>query len=143
MIAALEKSYEIINILVWFMSVMSALMIIVVLYNSGSISFNERVKEFATLKVIGLQSSKIRKMLSQQNLWLSLIGIIAGAPFGKLTLNAMMNSNGDNFDYNLQIRPYVYVISGIFVMIVSVMVSYMFSSRIRKLDMAEVLKGVE
>ena len=104
---------------------------------------DERVKEFATLKVLGLRSSKIRRILSMQNLWLSIIGIIIGAPLGNVSLNAMINTNGENFDYNLMLAPVDYVIAGIFVMIISMLVSFMFSKRIRKLDMVETLKGVE
>ena len=141
--AAYEKSMEIMNMMVVMMAVFSILMIVVVLYNSGVLSFNERVKEFATLKVLGLRSSKIRRILSIQNLWLSIIGIIIGAPIGNVSLNAMINTNGENFDYNLMLAPVDYVIAGIFVMIISMLVSFMFSKRIRKLDMVETLKGVE
>lgn len=140
---AYEKSMDIVNVLIYMMMIFSAICVVVVLYNSGSLSFNERVKELATLKVLGFQSGAIRKMMSRQNMWLSLIGIILGAPFGKASFNMMMNSNGENFDYNLSIRPLAYIEAGIFVLIVSVLVSFMFSKRIRKLDMVEVLKGVE
>ena len=141
--AAYESSMEIMNMMVGMMAVFSILMIVVVLYNSGVLSFRERVKEFATLKVLGLRSSKIRRILSMQNLWLSIIGIIIGAPLGNVSLNAMINTNGENFDYNLMLAPVDYVIAGIFVMIISMLVSFMFSKRIRKLDMVEILKGVE
>lgn len=141
--AAYESSMEIMNMMVGMMAVFSILMIVVVLYNSGVLSFQERVKEFATLKVLGLRSSKIRRILSMQNLWLSIIGIIIGAPLGNVSLNAMINTNGENFDYNLMLAPVDYVIAGIFVMIISMLVSFMFSKRIRKLDMVETLKGVE
>ena len=140
---AFETSMEIVNVLVYLMIVFSAILIIVVLYNSGSLSFNERVKELATLKVLGFQSSKIRRMMSIQNLWLSAIGIILGAPFGKMTFNSMMNSNGENFDYNLSIHGAAYIEAGAFVLIVSVLVSFLFSKRIKRLDMVEALKGVE
>ena len=140
---AFEKSMEIVNVLVYMMIIFSAICVIVVLYNSGSLSFNERVKELATLKVLGFQSDAIRRMMSQQNLWLSIVGILLGAPFGKSSFNIMMNSNGENFDYNLTLRPVAYVEAGIFVLVVSVLVSFLFSKRIRKLDMVEVLKGVE
>lgn len=140
---AYESSMEIMNMMVGMMAVFSILMIVVVLYNSGVLSFHERVKEFATLKVLGLRSSKIRRILSMQNLWLSIIGIIIGAPLGNVSLNAMINTNGENFDYNLMLAPVDYVIAGIFVMIISMLVSFMFSKRIRKLDMVEILKGVE
>ena len=141
--AAYESSMEIMNMMVGMMAVFSILMIVVVLYNSGVLSFHERVKEFATLKVLGLRSSKIRRILSMQNLWLSIIGIIIGAPLGNVSLNAMINTNGENFDYNLMLAPVDYVIAGIFVMIISMLVSFMFSKRISKLDMVETLKGVE
>lgn len=141
--AAYESSMEIMNMMVGMMAVFFILMIVVVLYNSGVLSFHERVKEFATLKVLGLRSSKIRRILSMQNLWLSIIGIIIGAPLGNVSLNAMINTNGENFDYNLMLAPVDYVIAGIFVMIISMLVSFMFSKRIRKLDMVETLKGVE
>ena len=141
--AAYESSMEIMNMMVGMMAVFSILMIVVVLYNSGVLSFHERVKEFATLKVLGLRSSKIRRILSMQNLWLSIIGIIIGAPLGNVSLNAMINTNGENFDYNLMLAPVDYVIAGIFVMVISMLVSFMFSKRIRKLDMVETLKGVE
>lgn len=141
--AAYESSMEIMNMMVGMMAVFSILMIVVVLYNSGVLSFHERVKEFATLKVLGLRSSKIRRILSMQNLWLSIIGIIIGAPLGNVSLNAVINTNGENFDYNLMLAPVDYVIAGIFVMIISMLVSFMFSKRIRKLDMVETLKGVE
>lgn len=141
--AAYESSMEIMNMMVGMMAVFSILMIVVVLYNSGVLSFRERVKEFATLKVLGLRSSKIRRILNMQNLWLSIIGILIGAPLGNVSLNAMINTNGENFDYNLSLAPVDYIIAGILVMTISMLVSFMFSKRIRKLDMVEILKGVE
>lgn len=143
LVAAYEKSMEIVNVLVYMMIVFSGLLVVVVLYNSGSLSFHEREKELATLKVLGFQSSAIRNMMTQQNAWLSVIGIIIGAPFGKMSFNAMMNSNGDNFDYNLSVPGIAYIEAGIFVLVVSVAVSFMFAKKIKKIDMVEVLKGME
>ena len=143
MIAAYEKSMEVVNILVFVMVIFSTIMIVVVLYNSGSLSFNERIKELATLKVMGLQSTQIRHLLTVQNIWLSVIGIIIGTPLGNISLNAMMNSNGENFDYSLSVPVVDYIISAVIVLIVSMLVSFMFSSRIKKLDLVETLKGVE
>lgn len=141
--AAYEKGMEVMSIMIFAMIIFSAVLIVTVLYNSGSLSFNERIKEFATLKVLGMQSAKIRGMLSRQNFWLSIIGILLGAPLGNLTLNVMINSNGENYDYMLKVPAMDYILSGIFVLIISVLVSFLFAKRIKKLDMIEVLKGVE
>ena len=126
-----------------FMVFFSALLIIVVLYNSGNLSFNERVKEFATLKVLGFKSGAIRRLLSTQNLWLSILGVICGLPLGRIPLQAMMDSNGDAIDWPCCIKPLSYVIAAAFVMLISVLVGFMFSRRIKRIDMVEVLKGME
>lgn len=143
MIESFETSMETVNLLVWMMVAFSAVLIVVVLYNSGNLSFHERIGEFATLKVLGFGTPRIRHILTVQNVWLSLIGIVLGAPFGRLSLNVMMNSNGENFDYALRISPECYLLSGILVLAVSMSVSLFFSGRIRKLDMVEILKGAE
>ena len=141
--AAFDKSMEIMNVLVYFMVFFSALLIVVVLYNSGNLSFNEREKEFATLKVLGFKSSAIRRLLSTQNLWLSILGVICGLPLGRVPLQAMMDSNGDAIDWPCFIKPVTYGVAAAFVMLVSVLVGFMFSRRIKRIDMVEVLKGME
>ena len=143
LIAAFDKMMEIMNLLVYFMVIFSVLLIVIVLYNSGNLSFNEREKEFATLKVLGFKSSAIRRLLSTQNLWLSVIGVICGVPLGRVPLQAMMDSNGDAIDWPCYIAPTTYLIAAVFVMTVSVLVSFLFSRRIKRIDMVEVLKGME
>lgn len=141
--AAFDKTMEIMDLLVYFMVFFSSLLIIIVLYNSGNLSFNEREKEFATLKVIGFGSPRVRRLISVQNLWLSLIGTVCGIPFGKKILQAMMDSNGDAIDWPCYIRPLTYMLSGAFVIGISVLVGFMFSKRIKRIDMVGVLKGLE
>jgi len=140
---AYRTSMESLSLMVAIMIAFSTILIVVVLYNSGNLSFNERIREFATLKVMGFQSSRIRNILTIQNLWLSVVGIFIGAPFGRISFNTMMNSNGDNFDYNLDIPLSCYIVSGILVLAVSMAVSFLFSKHIKKLDMVDVLKGME
>ncbi len=140
---AFDKSMEIMDLLVYFMIFFSLLLIIVVLYNSGNLSFNEREKEFATLKVLGFQSQRIRRLISTQNLWLSVLGVILGTPLGSVALQAMMDSNGDAIDWPCKIHWYTYLLAAAFVMGVSVLVGFMFSKRIKRIDMVGVLKGME
>ena len=95
------------------------------------------------MKVMGFQSKRIRRLISMQNLCLSVIGVLVGAPFGRMVLQSMFDSNGDSFDYQAVISLPYYILAGAFVLIVSCLVSFMFSKRIKKLDMVEVLKGME
>ena len=135
----LEMIYVMIGIFVAF----AAILPIVVLYNSGNLSFNERVKEFATLKVLGFTTKRIRDMLSEQNMWLSVIGVIVGAPFGTRILQYMFDSNGDSMDFPVGADLLSYIASGAFILVISVLVAFMFNKRIKKLDMVEILKGMD
>ncbi|MBO4927192.1 MAG: ABC transporter permease [Clostridiales bacterium] len=143
----LKESFDIMMEMIYAMLIVfvvfAAILPIVVLYNCGNLSFHERIKEFATLKVLGFTTKRIRKLLSLQNLWLSIVGLILGAPFGTVMLQYMFDSNGDSMDYPVSAGFLVYLISALFVMGVSVLVSYMFNKRIRKLDMVDILKGMD
>ena len=140
---AFDATMEMVWMMIYVCIACAIILIIVVLYNSGNLSFNERIKELATLKVMGFESKQIRRLLSLQNLWLSMIGIVLGAPFGRMVLQWMFDSNGDSFDYPCSASFKDYFISFIIVLGVSVSVSFMFSKRIKKIDMVEVLKGIE
>lgn len=140
---AFIKGYEVIKYLFYMMMTFSIITVVVVLYNSGNLSFHERLKEFATLKVMGLSTAKIRRILYQENIWFAVIGILVGSPFGKPSLLAMMNSNGDEFDYYVSIPAYLYVMSAVFILAVAIAVSAMFSKKIKRLDMVGTLKGLE
>ena len=143
----LKESFDImmsmVNAMIGVFIAFALILPIVVLYNCGNLSFNERVKEFATLKVLGVSTKRIRKLLALQNLWLSLIGVLIGAPFGTILLQYMFDSNGDSMDYQVGADFLSYILSGTVVLVTSVLVSFMFNKRIKKLDMVEILKGME
>ena len=131
------------NLLIYFMLIISLVLIVAVIYNAGNMSFHERLKEFATLKVMGLSGKKIRKVLNLENIWVAIAGCLLGSPFALPLLTGMMNSNGENFDYYLTIKPVYYLMSAAFVLLVTVAVGYLFNRKIRRLDMVETLKGAE
>ena len=80
---------------------------------------------------------------SSEKILLSIIGIILGAPLATPLLEAMMNSNGENFDMTAVLRLSDYLLGSACVLVLSVLVSFLFSGRIRKLDMVGTLKGAE
>ena len=138
-----EEQMSIIWALIVAMVIFAVAMIVTVLYNSGNLSFHERIQEFATLRVLGFSAGRIRSLLTRQNFWLSLIGIAAGAPFANAMLEAMMNSNGENFDYYIRVTPLSYLLGGLVVLCIAMAVSFLFTGKIRKLDMVGTLKGAE
>ena len=116
---------------------------VVVLYNQGILSFVEKSREMATLKVLGFSTGKIRWILQLQNIWVTAVGVIAGIPLGRLLLIGIMSDMAESMDYRavIQIPSYLYSVLG--TVILSGAVSFFLSARVKDIDMVEALKGIE
>ncbi len=116
---------------------------IIVLYNLGTMSYTERYREMATLKVVGFRDKKIGRLLSGQNLALSVAGIIAGIPLGALTLSYMMKTLASEYEMKMAIGSGSYIVTVILTVGMSLLVSFMVAGKNKKIDMVEALKGQE
>ncbi len=134
---------ETVYLLIGVLCAAAAVLAIVVLYNLGVLSFTEKERELATMKVLGFQSGTIRRLLLTQNVWLSLISLLPGYFFGVLLLRAIMANMGSEFDMILRVSPLSIVLCSVFTMFLSVVVNYLFSGRVKRLDMVEALKSME
>ena len=134
---------EMMNAMVYIMVLAAVLLGVVVLYNLGVLSFVEKTREVATLKVLGFRSSKIRNILQKQNMWLTVIGIAVGLYAGWGMLYVICTTVSDTLDMFpiISIPTYIYSIGGTF--LVSIAVNFMFSKKVRTIDMVDALKGVE
>ena len=146
-IADMKKSFaetmEMMNAMVYIMVVAAVLLGVVVLYNLGILSFVEKTREVATLKVLGFKSSKIRNILQKQNIWLTVIGIGFGLYVGWLMLYVICTTVSETLDMFPIISFPTYLISIAGTFMVSVIVNFMFSGKVKTIDMVDALKGVE
>ena len=74
------------------------------LYNLGVLSYLERYREFATMKVLGFTDKKIRSIMVQQNVWLSAAGILLGIPAGYLLMCYMLTTIPESMDVPVMVR---------------------------------------
>jgi len=116
---------------------------VVVLYNLGIMSYTERYREMATLKVVGFRDRKIGKLLIGQNLWLSVVGILIGVPAGIGTLDYLLRALAGEYEMRLSISFPSCAVSVLLTLGMSLAVSFMVSRKNRKIDMVEALKGAE
>lgn len=137
------ETMEMLNSMVYIMVVAAVLLGVVVLYNLGVLSFVEKTREVATLKVLGFRSSKIRNILQKQNIWLTVIGIGFGLYIGWAMLYVICTTVSDTLDMYPIINVPTYAISIAGTFLVSVIVNFMFSGKVRTIDMVDALKGVE
>lgn len=111
-------------------------------YNSSVISFGERLKEFATLRVIGMRNSEIAGILWKETILHGVLGICLGLPLGRLLAGGVADMiSSEVYEFAAIIYPQTYLTSIIFTM-VFVLAGYLIAIRgIKRLDHLEILKN--
>ena len=134
---------EIMNMMVAVLIVAATVLGIVVLYNLGVMSYTERYREMATLKVVGLRNRKIGKLLISQNMWVTVIGVIVGIPAGIGTLSFLVTQLASEYEMRISVSVLSIAVSAVLTFAVSLLVSLMVARKNKKIDMVEALKGAE
>ena len=134
---------EIMDGMVLILVIAAVILGIVVLYNLGVMSYVERSRELATLKVLGFRSKKIGRLLISQNIWLTVIGVLLGLPAGLGTLYWMLTALAGEYEMKLMLGPLTYSVSILLTFGVSLLVGWMVARKNRKIDMVEALKNAE
>lgn len=135
----LLKSIKIMNYVLMSGAVFLSL---IVLYNLGVLAISEMQIEFATMKVLGFQSSVLKNLLLRQNIFLSILGFLLGIPLGRMLLNIMMQDS-ENFDMYVNLYPMNLILSYLFVLCVIYVISLIFKFKIKKVNMVSALKSTD
>ncbi len=138
------KSFsELMNVMIVMLVFISVLLGIVVLYNLGIMSYAERYRELATLKVVGFKDRHISRILIDQNLWMTILGVLLGIPAGIGVLKILLVMLASDYELTLTISWLTYVIATALTFGVSFIVGVMVSRKNKNIDMVEALKVAE
>ena len=119
---------------VTYIMVIAVVIGVVVMYNLGIMSFTEKTREIATLKVLGFPTKKIRWILQQQNIFIA----------GSKTLVFMMEQIDVDSDFMFAKMSMVPAIIAFLVsFVLSIVVNEIISLKVKDINMVEALKGVE
>lgn len=122
----------------------AAALAFIVLYNLTNISITERVREIATIKVLGFYQSEVVSYVFREIIMLSALGSLIGLLMGKgLHAFVMAQVQIDSMFFPCQVLPVSYVISLGLTMLFTVLITCFMRPRLRKVDMAESLKSIE
>ena len=122
----------------------AAALAFIVLFNLNNINITERIREIATLKVMGFNRKETGAYVTRENVILVLLGFIVGIPMGILFHRFVMSQiTMDMVAYKVQIVYLSYVYSLAMVLLFSTVVNLIMRAKIEKIDMAESLKSAE
>ena len=134
---------QIMDSMVIILVVAAVILGIVVLYNLGVMSYVERSRELATLKVLGFRNRTIGRLLISQNIWLTFIGVVIGLPAGVGVLQWLLTALAGEYEMKLMLGVLTYSVSVLLTFGVSLLVGLMVARKNKKIDMVEALKGAE
>lgn len=134
---------DILNIMVMIFVIGAIVLGIVVLYNLGVMSYVERYRELATLKVLGFNDKKTAGLLISQNIWLTVAGVLIGLPGGVGVLYALIKTLASEYELSLSLGVLTYSVSILVTFGVSTFVGFMVARKNKNIDMVEALKGAE
>jgi len=116
----------------------------VVTYNLTNINITERIREIATLKVLGFYDIEVDKYIFRENIILSAIGTAAGLVLGIFLAEFVITTaEVDLVMFGRNIYAPSYITAAIATMAFSVLVTLAMHRRLQNVDMIEALKSVE
>ena len=116
----------------------------IVLYNLTNINITERVREIATIKVLGFYPKETSAYVFRENFILTGISVAVGLLLGKVLLEFIIGQiNVSMITFDARITPLSYIISVILTFAFAVIVNIVMYYRLKKIDMIESLKSVE
>ena len=124
--------------------VAAALLAFVVLYNLTNINITERVREIATLKVLGFTPHEVNAYIYRETMLLSLIGAFVGLFLGiGMEGFVVITAEVDQVMFGREIHALSFVIAFALTMLFSVIVTLAMKFKLKKIDMVESLKSVD
>jgi len=144
LMSAISDMLETLNYVVIILVVASALLAFVVLYNLANINIGERLREIATLKVLGFYDKEVDNYINKENVVFTTIGILIGLIFGYFLTNGVVASvEIDKLKFIKHIQPISYIYSALITIIFSFIVNKVIHFVLKKINMIESLKSVE
>ena len=142
--ASVWDSLSILNYVVLVLILGSGMLTFVVMLNLTNINIGERMRELATLRVLGFYDKEMYAYIYRENNALSVIGAFVGLLFGKIMhLFVIRTCEVDMVMFVRSAKPLSYVYAFALTIVFSLIVNLLMRPKVRAIDMVESLKSAE
>lgn len=132
------------NMIIVVIIICAGCLAFIVLYNLTNINITERIREIATIKVLGFYRNETASYVFRENIILTAIGALVGLGLGKLLhLFVMSQIKIDMVSFDEHIKLLSYAYSLFFTFFFTVLVNLFMSHKLEAINMAESLKSVD
>ena len=132
------------NYVVLLMIVSAGALAFVVLYNLSNVNISERIREIATIKVLGFYDKEVSAYIYRENVILTLIGAVVGLGLGVILHQfIMITVEVENMMFGRLINPLSYAAAFILTIVMGTIVNLVMNKKLKKVEMVESLKSVD
>ncbi len=123
------------------MLVLGGLMAFAMIFTTMSVNIVERSREVATLRAAGVRTSTISRLISSENLIMTLLGIVPGLVVGVLGGRAFLQTyTNDQFRLDMVVNPWTLVAASVAILAVAVISQWPGLRAVKRLDIAAVVR---
>ena len=141
---SLQNILDSISMVVVIMIICAGLLAFIVLYNLSIINITERIKEIATIKVLGFDDMEVSSYIFRENILLTVIGIVEGILSGIVVHRIVLSmAEVDIITYGRNIDFTSFIYSIVLAFGFSMFVNVVLHGKLKKVEMVESLKSIE
>lgn len=143
-ITRFENMIQSLDLVTWVLIISAGMLAFVVLYNLTNVNISERIREIATIKVLGFYDREVGEYVYRENIILTLIGGVCGLLLG-MALHAyiMTTIELDGVMFGTKINISSFLISYGITILFSLLINIFMYPSLKKIPMVESLKSVE
>lgn len=139
-----KSSLKSVNMIVVVLILAAAALAFIVLYNLTNINITERIREIATLKVLGFTPREVQQYIFRETIVLSIVGALVGLAFGIFLENfVVVTAEVNEVMFGREIHALSFVWSFLLTMAFTVLVMLVMRRKLAKVNMVESLKSNE
>ena len=139
-----NKMMKSLDAIVYVVILSAALLAFIVLYNLTNINITERLREIATIKVLGFYQLEVSQYVFRENLFLTAVAALVGIPLGDWLLKFVIDNIVLSMIYfEARHGPYDIPIAVALTFLFAFLVNLAMQKRLRDVSMTESLKSVE
>ena len=140
----LDDTLQSLDYVVVILIVSAGLLAFVVLYNLSNINISERIRELATIKVLGFYDREVYNYVTRETILLTLIGMAIGLGFGYFLNYFIIGTCEINIlRFSKIVHPISYIYALLITILFTVIVNIVTYFALKKIDMIESLKSIE
>ena len=143
-ISSVDDMLQSLNVIVLVLIICAGALATVVLYNLTNINIAERVREIATIKVLGFYNGETAAYIYRENIVLTIVGAIVGLLLGSVFTRFIVETiQMDMVMFSKENNPMSFVWGFALTAVFSAIVNIIMYRKMKKIDMVESLKSVE